>query len=440
VKPARKKIIVILFAVYLSFILLSSVFYLAERVNTRGVLKDGEYTSHLVFPEDGTYGHYKTVILFDKNQEGLIDLIYYLDSNTLYINKLENIKELTIDCREMYQNKYEEVFGTDPSQLEFDYYKTFFEETNGGLFTVVVNSDSPMDKLKFLNTPLPTSVLVNNQEWWQTETSYYSVKGDDVTITNIPDGTTTVKIFFKGITGQTPTASFSSSKGTALRNEDIYFDATESRDLDGEILHYIWDFGDGSQGSGKIDKHSYRTEGRYEVTLTVRDNDYLEDTISRIIFIVETGVDSDNDGVADEFDPHPDSNIDTDADGLSDDFEDVVSETKKNDRDSDNDGWTDEEEWSGDTDPNNPRDYPSEKGDEVFSDFERIIILIIVIAISFALVIFTIYTKNRGGGRREIRSRTERSYEDEEDDYYDEDDDYDYFEEVEIVEDMGPRD
>jgi hypothetical protein len=43
---------------------------------------------------------------------------------------------------------------------------------------------------------------------------------------------------------------------------------------------------------------------------------------------VETGVDSDNDGVADEFDPHPDSNIDTDADGLSDDFEDVVSETR----------------------------------------------------------------------------------------------------------------
>jgi hypothetical protein len=65
--------------------------------------------------------------------------------------------------------------------------------------------------------------------------------------------------------------------------------------------------------------------------------------------------------------------------------------------------------------------------------------LIIIIAISFALVIFTIYTKNRGGGRRETRSRTERSYEDEDDDYYDEDDDYDYFEEVEIIEDMSPR-
>jgi PKD repeat protein len=55
-------------------------------------------------------------------------------------------------------------------------------------------------------------------------------------------------------------------------NSTVSFDGSASTDPDGSIVQYIWDFGDGSRGSGARVKHLYKQEGTYSVTLTVRDN------------------------------------------------------------------------------------------------------------------------------------------------------------------------
>lgn len=60
--------------------------------------------------------------------------------------------------------------------------------------------------------------------------------------------------------------------------QGIAFDATGSRDPDGEIVEYIWDFGDGTVGSGRTAAHAYREPGTYEVCLTVVDDDGAEAT------------------------------------------------------------------------------------------------------------------------------------------------------------------
>ncbi|HDI23872.1 MAG TPA: PKD domain-containing protein, partial [Thermoplasmatales archaeon] len=60
-------------------------------------------------------------------------------------------------------------------------------------------------------------------------------------------------------------------------NSSITFDASQSYDPDGEIVEYIWDFGDGSIGKGKVVTHSYSSPGDYTVTLTVRDERGAED-------------------------------------------------------------------------------------------------------------------------------------------------------------------
>ncbi|MEM2918205.1 MAG: PKD domain-containing protein [Candidatus Altiarchaeota archaeon] len=52
----------------------------------------------------------------------------------------------------------------------------------------------------------------------------------------------------------------------------IYFDASQSRDLDGFIKKYEWDFDDGTSGDKVMETHIYSKEGSYNVELKVTDN------------------------------------------------------------------------------------------------------------------------------------------------------------------------
>ena len=60
--------------------------------------------------------------------------------------------------------------------------------------------------------------------------------------------------------------------------EEIVFSAGGSTDPDGEIVSYIWDFGDGTGGQGIAVVHVYRKPGTYAVCLTVVDDDGAGDT------------------------------------------------------------------------------------------------------------------------------------------------------------------
>jgi len=54
--------------------------------------------------------------------------------------------------------------------------------------------------------------------------------------------------------------------------EEIIFDAEKSVDPEGEIISYIWDFGDNLTDNGQTITHIYDEPGVYPVTLTVVDN------------------------------------------------------------------------------------------------------------------------------------------------------------------------
>ncbi|MGH9161710.1 MAG: PKD domain-containing protein [Vicinamibacteraceae bacterium] len=62
------------------------------------------------------------------------------------------------------------------------------------------------------------------------------------------------------------------SDRTVSAGEAIRFDGSASRDPDGALTSYLWDFGDGAQAKGMQVAHSYSQAGRYEVTLTVMDD------------------------------------------------------------------------------------------------------------------------------------------------------------------------
>jgi len=63
-------------------------------------------------------------------------------------------------------------------------------------------------------------------------------------------------------------------------NQMVTFNGSSSRDPDGVIASYNWDFGDGSMASGVLARHQYKKGGRYTVVLQVTDNTKLANNSS----------------------------------------------------------------------------------------------------------------------------------------------------------------
>ena len=54
---------------------------------------------------------------------------------------------------------------------------------------------------------------------------------------------------------------------------ELTLDGSGSSDVDGTIVTYEWDFGDGNNGTGVAPTHTYAADGSYTVSLTVTDDD-----------------------------------------------------------------------------------------------------------------------------------------------------------------------
>ncbi|MCB9850170.1 MAG: PKD domain-containing protein [Phycisphaerales bacterium] len=67
-----------------------------------------------------------------------------------------------------------------------------------------------------------------------------------------------------------PSADAGANQSASV-DEPVTFDASASGDLDGALVDFQWDFGDGSEGNGEIIEHSYALPGIYDVELIVTD-------------------------------------------------------------------------------------------------------------------------------------------------------------------------
>ena len=89
---------------------------------------------------------------------------------------------------------------------------------------------------------------------------------------------------FSGI-GNPPVAD---AGGDQIGNvqEAVTFDGSASYDIEGPIVSYLWDFGDGTVGTGAIIDYIYQDGGIYNVTLVVLDQDGLsaQDVVSVTIY------------------------------------------------------------------------------------------------------------------------------------------------------------
>jgi len=86
-----------------------------------------------------------------------------------------------------------------------------------------------------------------------------------------------------------PTADFVFSPNDPSPGDEIVFDASQSFDPDGNVVDYIWDFGDGNSGRGLSTTHVFEREGVFTVVLTVVDDDGLSDG-ARVSLSVQNNV------------------------------------------------------------------------------------------------------------------------------------------------------
>jgi PKD repeat protein len=410
----KRSILLVLYAIYLAFILVSTIPYIAEH-QTRYLYTNEKHTYHIVFEEDGSVEpHYFNVIRADPAEPGVLDLEYDPDLHILDV-KATNIKELRIESQSIYKDEAQVIIGK-PYSEDPTYYKQWFIDKNK--FTITIDSKTEITSLVFENVPLPVSVLVNDKEWWKTNTNWESVGEDDIKISSVPQGLTTVIIYFQETSIPiSPHAVFIVEPFVAAVDTEVLFDGTGSYDDDGEIKNYIWDFGDGSDlGTDDVVKHSYSDTGTYTVSLTVIDDDNLDNTTSKDIYIVTNNDDDDNDNVPNQLDPHPFDALDSDQDGLSDDFEDFYGgdaftrepwpegkDLNYLKKDTDGDGYNDGVEIELGTNPIDPADHPREEDEETEED-EGILgmgamgyILLIVVVIIIVMIILMIVIRKRKG-------------------------------------------
>ncbi len=148
---------------------------------------------------------------------------------------------------------------------------------NGTLTPILTSTDAAATAITGFNEPTAVAVSPSGLQ------GYVSNSGGGVlsafsTSTNAPSASIPVGSAPQGIAiipDQAPLASFSITPQTRIEGRRITFHGASSRDPDGSIATYAWEFGDGkhAKGSGASVTHTYARPGTYTATLTVTDNE-----------------------------------------------------------------------------------------------------------------------------------------------------------------------
>ena len=93
-----------------------------------------------------------------------------------------------------------------------------------------------------------------------------------------------------GPTNQAPSASIAFSPSNPAVDGWVQFDGSGSTDPDGSIATYSWSFGDGTGDTGVVAWHRFTAPGTYLVTLTVQDDDGVNDSTSQAIQVGATNL------------------------------------------------------------------------------------------------------------------------------------------------------
>jgi hypothetical protein len=119
---------------------------------------------------------------------------------------------------------------------------------------------------------------------WDTRNAKKSVRYDVLAYADYL-GTATLPKRITVSTNAAPLAAFTVKPESAAAGQVVTFDASASKDPDGQVVDYQWDLGDGATATGKTTTHSFSLPGSYTVTLTVTDNEGATGSLSRSVLV-----------------------------------------------------------------------------------------------------------------------------------------------------------
>jgi len=383
--PRTKKVLVALYAVYLSFIVLS--------ISVDVALKQNEFYTedfidqrHFMFKEDGEQGYY-TVYRENTSALAFLDVGYDRTINRIWVN-CENIRHLEVNAWEIAQedpDNAREFFDGDQSGIS-GYYKKYFM----GVQRLEANISCDTDMELIFNDVIdPVSVTVNNQRYDRGDeegSGDYYFDDEDYTIsTTVPEGYSQVVVeFVQNIDDADPVAIIDASDVYVTLGETVELNASASVSGNGEIIDYLWDFGDQTFDSGVAVEHTYDEANEYVVILTVRaihdtTGKTMLNSVMETINVFNETKDTDGDGMPDYWelqygdilDPDfDDADLDHDKDGLTA-YSEYRAGTDPNDSDTDGDGMPDGWELDNVLDPRDATDGPKDYDGDGYSNLEE---------------------------------------------------------------------
>jgi PKD repeat protein len=138
--------------------------------------------------------------------------------------------------------------------------------------------------------PLPSADPVDNQTVVQIQATPQPMPGGSNYANALPRSVS-IRLVPPGVIlppNGTPVPSFTYAPSEPLTRVDVTFDATLSKDSDGRIVTYLWNFGDGSTDDGVVVKHEFKAMGTFVVTLTVTDDRGQSASLSKTVSVVAT--------------------------------------------------------------------------------------------------------------------------------------------------------
>ena len=111
-----------------------------------------------------------------------------------------------------------------------------------------------------------------SHSWNLISTFEVKVMAQDVNNTNSSWSSFSEVIVSQVVAGETPSVADINYSSNESDDLTIEFDASGSFDPDENIANYLWDFGDGENGTGISTIHTYANPGTYTVILNITDN------------------------------------------------------------------------------------------------------------------------------------------------------------------------